>query len=162
MDQMLIGNYIAQKRKQKNMTQAKLAERLGVSNKTVSKWETGKCMPDYSVIEPLYSELGITVAELMDGEDAADNSARTYDETQILDLIKRTQMLEKDKNIQNGILLIVMGIALLFLHYCVGSDEGSNVMDFISDLLLGISIPVMLVGTYVAARGAAEKANLHI
>jgi len=162
MDQILIGSYIAQKRKEKNMTQAKLAERLGVSNKTVSKWETGKCMPDYSVIEPLCSELGITVAELMDGEDAADNSVRTYDETQILDLIKRTQMLEKDKNIQNGILLIVMGIALLFLHYCVGGDEGSIVMGFISGLLLGISIPVMLVGTYVAVRGAAEKANLHI
>ncbi|MCC8049796.1 MAG: helix-turn-helix domain-containing protein [Clostridiales bacterium] len=159
MDQILIGSYIAQKRKEKNMTQAKLAERLGVSNKTVSKWETGKCMPDYSVIEPLCSELEITVAELMDGENAVDNSVRTYDETQILDLIKRTQMLEKDKNIQNGVLLIVMGISLLFLHYCVGSDEGSIVMDFISGLLLGISIPVMLVGTYVAARGAAEKAG---
>lgn len=60
MDQILIGSYIAQKRKEKNMTQAKLAERLGVSNKTVSKWETGKCIPDYSVIEPLCSELGLT------------------------------------------------------------------------------------------------------
>ncbi|MCC8029229.1 MAG: helix-turn-helix domain-containing protein [Lachnospiraceae bacterium] len=157
MDQILIGSYIAQKRKEKNMTQAKLAERLGVSNKTVSKWETGKCMPDYSVIEPLCSELGITVAELMDGENAADNSVRTYDEAQILDLIKRTQMLEKDKNIPNGILLIVMGIALLFLYYCVGGDEGSNVMDFISGVPLGISIPVMLAGIYVAVRGAAEK-----
>ncbi|MCC8101164.1 MAG: hypothetical protein LIP11_02530, partial [Clostridiales bacterium] len=104
------------------------------------------------VIEPLCSELGITVAELMDGENAADNSVRTYDEALILDLIKRTQILEKDKNIQNGVLLIVMGIALLFLHYCVGGDGGSIVMDFISGLLLGISIPVMLVGTYVAAR----------
>ncbi len=157
MDQMLIGSYIAQKRKEKNMTQAKLAEQLGVSNKTVSKWETGKCMPDYSVIEQLCSELEITVAELMDGENAADNSVRTYDEEQILDLIKRTQMLEKDKNIQNGVLMIAMGIALLFLHYCVGGDEGSNVMDFISGVLLGISVVTMLVGVYVTVRGMAQK-----
>lgn len=45
------------------MTQAVLAERLGVSNKTISKWETGKCMPDYSVIEPLCKELGITILQ---------------------------------------------------------------------------------------------------
>ena len=53
MNQYRSGQLIAQKRKEKNMTQAELAERIGVSNKSVSKWETGKCMPDYSVVEPL-------------------------------------------------------------------------------------------------------------
>ncbi|MCD8153496.1 MAG: helix-turn-helix domain-containing protein [Clostridiales bacterium] len=56
---------------------------VDVAEKIFYNWENGKCMPDYSVIEPLCSELGITVAELMDGEDAADNSVRTYDETQV-------------------------------------------------------------------------------
>lgn len=68
MNQLITGQYIARKRKEKNMTQAQLAEKLGVSNKAVSKWETGKCMPDYSVVEALCGELEITVAELMDGE----------------------------------------------------------------------------------------------
>ena len=68
MDQIMMGTFLAKKRKEKNMTQAALAERLGVTNKTISKWETGKCMPDYSVIELLCKELEITVAELLDGE----------------------------------------------------------------------------------------------
>ena len=67
MNQIAIGNFIEKKRKEQNLTQAQLAEKLGVSNKTVSKWENGKCMPDYGVIQPLCSELCVTVSELMDG-----------------------------------------------------------------------------------------------
>lgn len=76
-----------------------LTEKLGVSNKTISKWENGKCMPDYSVVKSLCEELEITVAELMDGESAADKSVRTYDEELIIDLLKRTQELEKQKEL---------------------------------------------------------------
>ena len=57
MNQLVIGKYISLKRKQKNMTQEQLAEKLGVSNKTISKWETGKCMPDYSIVKNLCDEL---------------------------------------------------------------------------------------------------------
>lgn len=97
MNQILIGSFLAKKRKEKNMTQAVLAERLGVSNKTISKWETGKCIPDYNRIEPLCKVLKITVPELLDGEEKAGNSVRVYDEAQILDLIKRTQSLEQQR-----------------------------------------------------------------
>ena len=68
MNQIATGKFISRKRKEKNLTQEQLAEKLGVSNKTISKWETGKCMPDYSVVKTLCEELEITVAELMDGE----------------------------------------------------------------------------------------------
>ena len=91
MNQANIGAYIAKKRKEKNLTQEQLAEKLGVSNKTISKWENGKCMPDYSVIEKLCDELSVTLAELMDGEDAAESSVRVYDDAQLLDLLRRTQ-----------------------------------------------------------------------
>ena len=67
MDQRNIGTFIAAKRREINLTQEQLADRLGVSNKTISKWENGKCMPDYSVIELLCKELGITLAELLAG-----------------------------------------------------------------------------------------------
>ena len=53
MSQQDIGRFIAEKRRMKNLTQEQLAERLGVSNKTISKWETGKSMPDYSLVEAL-------------------------------------------------------------------------------------------------------------
>lgn len=70
MNQLNTGKFILKKRKEKNLTQEQLAERLGVSNKTISKWENGKCMPDYSVIKNLCEELEITVAELMNGKEA--------------------------------------------------------------------------------------------
>lgn len=152
MDQMVTGSFIAKKRKEKNMTQAALAERLGVSNKTVSKWETGKCMPDYSVIGLLCKELEITVAELLDGDEKADSSVRVYDDTQVLGLVKRIQVLEQHRTSMAGLILIIMGIALLLLHYNVG---GSNFKDFISGVLLGISIAEMLTGVYVTVRALA-------
>ena len=154
MNQLATGKFISQKRKQKNLTQEQLAEKLGVSNKTVSKWETGKCMPDYSVVKTLCDELEITVAELMDGEKSEEKSVRTYDEEQIMDLLKKTQNLEKQKELLYGILLIVMGIALQALSHTLG---GSNVKDFFSGLLLGISIAEMLVGIYVVGKGIAGR-----
>ena len=154
MNQLATGKFISQKRKQKNLTQEQLAEKLGVSNKTVSKWETGKCMPDYSIVKTLCDELEITVAELMDGEKSEEKSVRTYDEEQIMDLLKKTQNLEKQKELLYGILLIVMGIALQALSHTLG---GSDVKDFFSGLLLGISIAEMLVGVYVAGKGIAGR-----
>ena len=136
------------------MTQEQLAEKLGVSNKTISKWETGKCMPDYSVIKNLCEELEITVAELMDGESSEGKSVRTYDDEQIMDLLKRTQELEKQKNTMSGTLLIVMGVALQALSHTLG---GTNAKDFFSGLLLGISIAEMLVGLYVVGRSMSKK-----
>lgn len=152
MDQMVTGSFIAKKRKEKNMTQAALAERLGVSNKTVSKWETGKCMPDYSVIGLLCKELEITVAELLDGDEKADSSVCVYDDTQVLGLVKRIQVLEQHRTSMAGLLLIIMGIALMLLHYNIG---GSNARDFISGVLLGISVGEMLIGVYVTVRALA-------
>ena len=154
MNQMATGKFISQKRKEKSLTQEQLAEKLGVSNKTVSKWETGKCMPDYSVVKTLCDELEITVAELMDGEKSEEKSVRTYDEEQIMDLLKKTQNLEKQKELLYGILLIVMGIALQALSHTLGD---SNVKDFFSGLLLGISIAEMLVGIYVVGKGIAGR-----
>ena len=152
MDQMVTGSFIAKKRKEKNMTQAALAERLGVSNKTVSKWETGKCMPDYSVIGLICKELEITVAELLDGDEKADSSVRVYDDTQVLGLVKRIQVLEQHRTSMAGLLLIIMGIALMLLHYNI---RGSSARDFISGVLLGISVAEMLIGVYVTVRALA-------
>ena len=136
MNQIAIGNFIEKKRKEQNLTQAQLAEKLGVSNKTVSKWENGKCMPDYGVIQPLCTELGVTVSELMDGEEQAQDSIRAYDDEQILDLIKRTQALESQRETLVGIILIAMGMALGAMSFTLG---GSDVKDFFSGLMMGLS-----------------------
>lgn len=136
------------------MTQEQLAERLSVSNKTISKWETGKCMPDYTVIKSLCEELQVTVSELMDAEETEGKSVRVYDDDQILDLLRRTQELEKQKVMLTGVILIVMGIALQALSQTLG---GSDIKDFFSGLLLGLSVAEMLAGIYVIGKGARRK-----
>ena len=154
MNQVAIGNFIGKKRKELNLTQAQLAEKLGVSNKTVSKWENGKCMPDYGIIQPLCAELGISVSELMDGEEQPQDSIRAYDEGQILDLIKRTQALESQRTTLGGVILIVLGIAICALSFSFG---GSDVKDFVSGVMLGISCVAMLAGVYIVGSSLARR-----
>ena len=68
MDQIKIGKFIAQCRKEKNMTQAELAEKLNITDRAISKWETGKGMPDSSIMIDLCNELNISLNELLSGE----------------------------------------------------------------------------------------------
>ncbi len=68
MNQTKIGKFIAETRKEQNLTQQDLAERLGISNKTISKWECGNGMPDYAVMEELCKILQINVNEILSGE----------------------------------------------------------------------------------------------
>jgi len=67
MDQYVTGNVIRSLREQRKLTQLRLAERLNVSDKTVSRWETGKGYPDITLLEPLAGALGVSVAELLSG-----------------------------------------------------------------------------------------------
>ena len=154
MNQTSIGSYIAQKRRTKNLTQEQLAEKLGVSNKTISKWENGKCMPDYSIIQTLCDALGVTLPELMDGEDAADSSVRVYDDAQILDLLRRTQELERQNGILYGLVLIVLGIACGAISKTTG---GTDVQDFVSGVLMGLSVAEILAGIGIIGKRVIHK-----
>lgn len=138
MNQFKIGNYISKKRKEKNITQQELAEQLNVSNKTVSKWECGKSLPDYSVVEALCSALDISTSELFSG---VDNSQ--LNESKMIDMLERIQKLENQKNNILGILLIILGIACFFMSQLL---TGNNFKDFMSGVLIGMSIGEMLVG----------------
>lgn len=73
MDQKKIGAFIAEMRKARQLTQHDLADIIGISDKTVSRWETGRGMPEVSLIIPLCNELGITATELLSGNRASDN-----------------------------------------------------------------------------------------
>ena len=68
MNTYVTGNTIKQLREQRNLTQGELAAQIGVSSKTISKWETGKGLPDISLLQPLAQALGISLIELMNGE----------------------------------------------------------------------------------------------
>ena len=152
MDQSAIGKFIFKKRKEKNFTQEQLAERLGVSNKTISKWETGKCMPDYSMIEPLCQELNTTVAQLFDGED--EKSIHTYDSQQILKMIKETQDLKNKKLMLIGIVISLTGIVFLIYSQLIG---GTDMQEMLSGFTLGISFPLILLGIILIIRSKCRK-----
>ena len=73
MNQEKIGKYIATCRKKNKLTQEQLAEKLGVSSKSVSRWENGKTMPDVSLFQQLCKELNITINDLLSGETMNEN-----------------------------------------------------------------------------------------
>lgn len=148
MNQILIGQFIMRQRKEKNLTQEQLAEKLNVSNKTISKWENGKCMPDYGIIESLCKELDTTIAELLDGETSPQNSIRIYDEQQMLLMLERVQALEKYKNLLLGVMMICMGISLYAVSLLI---HGTIARDVISGIMLGLSSVETLIGIYIVA-----------
>jgi len=97
MNQHDIGLFIASKRREQSLTQEQLAEKIGVSNKTVSKWETGKTMPDYSVVELLCQVLNISVSELIAGKEKESNTKDSSNEADIALLSYKIEQLEKSQ-----------------------------------------------------------------
>ena len=125
-----------------------------MSNKTISKWENGKCMPDYSIIEQVCRELSVALSELMDGEDAAEGSMRVYDDEQILDLLRRTQDLERQKNILYGIILMVLGLACSTMS---ATASRSEMQEFVSGLLMGLSAAEILAGIVIVGKSILKR-----
>lgn len=99
MDQKKIGGFLAALRKSRGITQQELGEHLGVTNKTVSRWETGKYLPDISVIPDLCQYFGISVNEFVCGERIGNETFRTRADINILDLLKKDKRLRRLKQL---------------------------------------------------------------
>ena len=91
MDQIKTGRFIAQMRKEKGLTQRELADKLCISDKTVSKWETGRGMPEVSLMLPLCEGLGINVNELLTGARVPEDSYKQKAEENMMDLIRNNR-----------------------------------------------------------------------
>ena len=91
MDQVKIGKFIAVQRKRMNLTQMQLSERLGITDRAVSKWETGKAMPDASLMLDLCSILGISVSDLLNGEIVTMENYNKETEHQLVELIRQRE-----------------------------------------------------------------------
>lgn len=113
MDQIKIGKFIAEMRKEQNLTQIDLAEQLGISNKTISKWECGNGMPDYAVMESLCNILKINVNELLSGERLPSKDYSKKAEENIMSLMQESS--ESYKREKREMLLVVLGVAALLL-----------------------------------------------
>ena len=112
MDLKKIGQYIQMKRKDLGLTQAELAEKLGMSNKSVSKWERGVCLPDISVYTELCNLLGISLNEFIAGEDLAEDKIAKKAEENIVEIIKN-ELLKRNKLKQVTIGLLIISIILM-------------------------------------------------
>ena len=111
----IVGNFIRKKRKAKNLTQKDLAKELGISDKAISKWERGICCPDISLLKDLSSILGVSVNELLSGEDI-DNLEKERTDNVLIDSVKQYTLVEKKKNKK---LLIVTCILLIFYIFVI-------------------------------------------
>jgi transcriptional regulator with XRE-family HTH domain/DNA-directed RNA polymerase subunit RPC12/RpoP len=116
MDTTKIGKFIAERRKSLGMTQMQLAEKLYISDKAVSKWETGKSMPDVSIMLELSNILGISVQELLMGEKINMENNNQKNEQLLLDMAKELET--KNKTIWNS-MCIIMIASITALFACI-------------------------------------------
>lgn len=112
MDLVKIGKYIAGKRKALGMTQKQLAEKLNMSDKSVSKWERGICLPDVSVYMELCEILGISINEFLAGEDIDAENVEKKSEDNIIQVAKDSK--KKQKNLKS-ILAVVTTFAVIMV-----------------------------------------------
>ena len=115
MNAQKTGSLIAAIRKEQNRTQQDLANELGVSSAAISKWERGIGFPDVSLIEPLATSLGITIAELFKGERIENGDANEY-ENLLSDVVKVSKNeISKKKKISNWIIAITVAVLYLLI-----------------------------------------------
>lgn len=109
MNQTEIGKFIARRRKEKKLTQTQLAEKLNITDRAVSKWETGKSMPDSSIMLELCEILGITVNELLSGEEI---DTERYEKRADENLIALKRKDENNRNRNATISILAHGSAM--------------------------------------------------
>ena len=151
MDQVKIGKFLSDERKAKGYTQKQLSELLGISDKTISKWECGNGFPEASLLLPLCNELEITVNELLTGERISQQNYKKKAEENMVNMIR-----EKEENKQKLLLTTMIGVistitfVTLLLVVCFHTDVITLPIKMV---LMVIAISVFGVGLYVAMWG---------
>ncbi len=162
MDQNKTGKFIAGERKRKALTQKQLAEMLGISDKTISKWERGGGFPEVSLLLPLCRELDITVNELLAGERVAEEDYKKKAEENMMNLVKEAQESRK-KIILSALVAALAILAALPLVIVAGALEMET---WLRCLLIGIGLVVVVLGIIIACvldrdAGAFECPECH-
>lgn len=149
MDKHATGRFIAELRKQKGYTQKELAEKLMVTDKAISRWETGKGLPDTSLLKPLGDVLGVSVSELLSGRLIEEAEMKDQTDKIILDSLSYAKRMLVSTIIT---ILLIIGIALLISPLFLASQS------YI--WLLGLAIIVIaFFCIYIRKRGDSMKAS---
>ena len=150
MDQRKIGKFIQKKRKEKKLTQRDLAEKLNITDRAISKWENGNCLPDASIMHDLCKILNITVNDLFSGEnvDIKDNEKKLEE-----NLIKMTRLKEeKDKQLLKLEIVIgyIASITFMTLVFVASYIEMEN----------WIRILLLVIGSLILALGVSNAIKI--
>ena len=149
MDQIKIGKFISECRKKQGLTQAQLAEKLSITDKAVSKWETGKSLPDSSIMLDLCDTLGISVNDLLCGEVVSMDNYNKELENNLLEMVKQKEQADKRLltiEIILGIVCIIPLLAAVVLVALVPFEE------WIASVIALASLIPLLVATPFALK----------
>ena len=163
MDQIKIGKFISSKRKEKNITQSELAEKLNITDRAISKWENGVCLPDAFNMPTLCKILDITINDLFSGEvvDMKDNEKKL--EENLLEMTKIKE--QRDKELLT-IEIFIGVIASIIMFTCILVASFVNMQEYLRIILIIIGIIPFAIGTCYAIRieqiaGYYECSNCH-
>ncbi len=142
MDQIKIGNFIQEKRKEKNITQLELAERLGITDRAVSKWENGICLPDAGTMPELCSILDISINDLFSGEEVDMKNNEKKLEENLLEMTKAKE--ERDKQLLHveyvvGLISIIVFIILVLLA------SYAPMKDWVRFVIIGVTTAAIIL-----------------
>ncbi len=125
MNQEKIGKFIAKCRKDKKMTQTELAEKLGVTDKSIGNWENGRNMPDLSLFKPLCDELGITINDLMSGEKISKDKYQERFEENIVNTIDYSTKQTSKYHLTISLILVIFGLFIAMSAVIMFPSESS-------------------------------------
>ena len=141
MDQIQIGKFIAEKRKEQGLTQLQLAERLGITDRAVSKWETGKSLPDASIMLALCAILKITVNDLLNGEVVTMENYDKNVEKTLLEMVKQKEQADK-RLLKMEIVIGVVSTLFMLAMIAVGivfMILGNPLWTFLVPFIIGLA-----------------------
>ena len=149
MDQIKIGKFISERRRVQGLTQAELAERLGITDRAVSKWETGRSLPDSAIMLDLCAMLSITVTDLLCGEVVSMENYNKELEKQFVELKRQKE--EADRNLlRMEIVIGVISVAILLAGAVVASyvpnlPEWQRVLVVVAGMIpIIVAVPFLL------------------
>ena len=157
MDQKKTGSFLRELRKEKQLTQEQLAERFGVTSRSVSRWETGSNMPDLSILVELADFYDVDIRDIIDGERKGEDMNK--EEKERLQLVADYAETEKNTLLMRlrifsivGLVSLIAGLVMLV----ISRDNNLPVYDYLMGTLMGVAIGALLVAVFYST-GALEN-----
>lgn len=158
MTQENIGKFIAEKRKEKGMTQEYFAEKLGVTNRSISRWENGKTLPDYSLFPSICETLGVSISELLEGKKVNTDHYFTEQIHLIVELLDYEKK-KKQKVINRYMMIGILCFVLILLHNQFQILQFAPKVNVLPGILTGLGIVCICAVLYYNNQGKKYTEN---